>query len=141
MPPRPKLPETEIDEVFLKGSGPGGQKINKTNSAVQLRHIPTGVVVKYQDTRSREQNRKIARQLLAQRVDELQNGDEARSAVVIREKAKKRASAVKKSRRKYKKLDEEKAAAKAAAEGGDKEGDLEHEAVPPFDVDAKSGNG
>ncbi|KAM0504981.1 hypothetical protein ACHAP8_002374 [Fusarium lateritium] len=117
LPPRPKPPpESEIEESYVKGSGPGGQKINKTNSAVQLKHIPTGIVVKSQATRSRDQNRKYARELLAQRVDELRNGDQSRSAIVGRVKEKKAASASKKSRRKYKKLEEEKAIATAAAE-------------------------
>ncbi|RGP63701.1 hypothetical protein FLONG3_9818 [Fusarium longipes] len=116
LPPRPKPPpESEIEESYVKGSGPGGQKINKTNSAVQLKHMPTGIVVKSQATRSRDQNRKHARELLAQRIDELQNGDQSRSAIVGRLKEKKAASASKKSRRKYKKLGEEKAA--AAVEG------------------------
>ncbi|CEI39452.1 hypothetical protein FVEN_g8673 [Fusarium venenatum] len=117
LPPRPKPPpESEIEESYVKGSGPGGQKINKTNSAVQLKHIPTGIVVKSQATRSRDQNRKHARELLAQRVDELRNGDQSRSAIVGRVKERKAASASKKSRRKYKKLEEEKAIATAAAE-------------------------
>ncbi|KKY39543.1 putative peptidyl-trna hydrolase domain-containing protein [Diaporthe ampelina] len=74
---------------------------NKTNSAVQLRHIPTGIVVKCQDTRSREQNRKLAREHLAEKIDDLLNGDQSRSAVVARLKAKKKSSAAKKSRRKH----------------------------------------
>ncbi|KAF4994542.1 hypothetical protein FGRMN_5722 [Fusarium graminum] len=117
LPPRPKPPpESEIEESYVKGSGPGGQKINKTNSAVQLKHVPTGIVVKSQATRSRDQNRKHARELLAQRVDELRNGDQSRSAIVGQVKLKKASSASKKSRRKYKKLGEEKAAAAAATE-------------------------
>ncbi|TLS27693.1 hypothetical protein PpBr36_04458 [Pyricularia pennisetigena] len=109
MPLRPKPPpETEIEEAFLKGSGPGGQKINKTNSAVQLKHIPTGIVIKCQETRSRDQNRKIARQILATRLDDLHNGDQSRSAIVGAHKLKKRASAAKKSARKYRKLEAEK---------------------------------
>ncbi|QPC73605.1 hypothetical protein HYE68_004357 [Fusarium pseudograminearum] len=123
LPPRPKPPpESEIEESYVKGSGPGGQKINKTNSAVQLKHVPTGIVVKSQATRSRDQNRKHARELLAQRVDELRNGDQSRSAIVGRVKEKKAASASKKSRRKYKKLEEEKA---IAAAGGEAEAPLE----------------
>ncbi|KAH8881508.1 hypothetical protein GQ53DRAFT_612933, partial [Thozetella sp. PMI_491] len=109
MPSRPKPPpENDIDESFLKGSGPGGQKINKTNSAVQLIHKPTGIVVKSQATRSREQNRKIARDLLATRLDDLANGDESRSAIVGGNKKRRADSAAKKSRRKYRKLEEEK---------------------------------
>ncbi|ROW05998.1 hypothetical protein VPNG_08490 [Cytospora leucostoma] len=66
---------------------------NKTNSAVQLKHIPTGIVVKCQDTRSREQNRKLAREHLAEKIDDLLNGDNSRSAIVARIKARKKASA------------------------------------------------
>ncbi|RYP85454.1 hypothetical protein DL770_005012 [Monosporascus sp. CRB-9-2] len=104
-PPRPKPPpESEIEESFLKGSGPGGQKINKTNSAVQLKHVPTGIVVKAQATRSRSQNRTIARQLLADRLDDLARGGESRSAVVGDVRRRKKASSAKKSRRKYRRL-------------------------------------
>ncbi|KAI0914026.1 RF-1 domain-containing protein [Ustulina deusta] len=111
LPSRPKPPpEEEIEESFLKGSGPGGQKINKTNSAVQLKHLPTGLVVKCQATRSRSQNRNIARQLLADKLDDMTRGDESRSSVVGEVKRKKKASSSKKSRRKYRKLDEEKGA-------------------------------
>ncbi|KAI1463677.1 RF-1 domain-containing protein [Daldinia caldariorum] len=109
LPPRPKPPpEDEIEESFLKGSGPGGQKINKTNSAVQLKHLPTGIVVKSQATRSRTQNRAIARQLLADKLDQLARGDESRAAVVGEFHRKKKASSAKKSRRKYRKLEKEK---------------------------------
>ncbi|KAI0138407.1 RF-1 domain-containing protein [Pestalotiopsis sp. NC0098] len=108
LPPRPSPPpDSEIDESFLKGSGPGGQKINKTNSAVQLKHLPTGIVVKCQATRSRTENRKIARQLLADRLDDLRRGDQSRAAVVGDFRRKKRASAAKKKRRKYRKLNED----------------------------------
>ncbi|KAK2060867.1 RF-1 domain-containing protein [Colletotrichum caudatum] len=115
MPPRPKPPpDSEIEESYLKGSGPGGQKINKTSSAVQLKHIPTGVVVKSQATRSRTQNRKIAREILAQKLDDLQNGNQSRSAIVGEVKRKKAASASKKSKRKYRQLAEEKAQGETA---------------------------
>ncbi|KAI1432636.1 RF-1 domain-containing protein [Xylaria sp. CBS 124048] len=120
LPPRPKPPpEDEIKESFLKGSGPGGQKINKTSSAVQLIHKPTGVVVKCQATRSRSQNRAIARYLLASKLDNMTNGDESRSAIVGEVKRKKTASSAKKSRRKYRKLEEEK---KGGAATGEAEG-------------------
>ncbi|KAI1312762.1 RF-1 domain-containing protein [Xylaria venustula] len=108
LPPRPKPPpEEEIEESFLKGSGPGGQKINKTNSAVQLKHLPTGLVIKCQATRSRSQNRTIARQLLADKLDDMTRGEDSRSSVVGEFKRKKKASAAKKKRRKYRKLEGE----------------------------------
>lgn len=106
LPPRRVIPETDMEEKFLHGSGPGGQKINKTSSAVQIKHLPTGIVVKCQHTRSRPQNRKIARQLLAEKLDDIEKGDESRSAIKQARASKKKASATKKSRRKYKKLDE-----------------------------------
>lgn len=42
----PVLNEDELDEQFVRGSGPGGQATNKTSNCVVLRHIPTGIVVK-----------------------------------------------------------------------------------------------
>ncbi|KAH7411799.1 RF-1 domain-containing protein [Phaeosphaeria sp. MPI-PUGE-AT-0046c] len=106
LPPRPILHDADIIENFLKGSGPGGQKINKTSSAVQLKHIPTGIVVKYQDTRSRTVNRKMARKILQERIEEKDLGDEARTKVKQREVSKKKKSGEKKRRRKYRKLAE-----------------------------------
>lgn len=104
LPPRLKINEGDITESFLKGSGPGGQKINKTSSAVQLKHLPTGLVVKSQDTRSRSQNRKIARRLLADKLEQMMNGAESRTAIKAETHRKKRASKLKKTRRKYRRL-------------------------------------
>jgi len=105
LPPRPTVPEDTFTEVFLKGSGPGGQKINKTSSAVQLKHLPTGIVIKSQATRSRSQNRKIARTLLAQKVEVLEKGPESRLAKKEERARKKKASSGKKARRKYRALE------------------------------------
>ena len=41
-----QLNENDIEESFIKGSGPGGQSVNKTSNCVQLKHLPTGIVVK-----------------------------------------------------------------------------------------------
>jgi hypothetical protein len=116
LPPRRVLLDSDLIENFLKGSGPGGQKINKTSSAVQLKHIPTGIVVKYQDTRSRSLNRKNARKILQDRLEELELGDDARTRVKGREKSKKKASSDKKKRRKYRALE-----GKEVGEGEDEE--------------------
>ena len=51
---------TDVDERFIRGSGPGGQKINKTSSTVWLRHRPTGIEVRRQDERSQAVNRERA---------------------------------------------------------------------------------
>jgi len=123
LPPRPKIVESEIEESFLKGSGPGGQKINKTSSAVQLKHLPTGIVVKSQETRSREQNRKLARQILAEKLDYLEKGNQSRTAIKAERAKVKKASAGKKSRRKYRKLAEENTGQDAEREAKTKDTD------------------
>lgn len=51
---------TEVEERFVRGAGPGGQKINKTSSTVWLRHRPTGVEVRCQRERSQAANRELA---------------------------------------------------------------------------------
>lgn len=108
LPPRPRwlIKEEEIEESFIKGgSGPGGQKINKTNSKVQLKHIPTGLVVTSQHSRSQELNRKRAREILAEKLDLMMNGLASRTAVLLDRKVKVKQSKKKKSNRKYRKLE------------------------------------
>ncbi|OJJ52676.1 hypothetical protein ASPSYDRAFT_189296, partial [Aspergillus sydowii CBS 593.65] len=110
LPPRLKLDDADITLSYLKGTGPGGQKINKTNSAVQLIHRPTGIVVKSQATRSRAQNEKYARQILADKVEQVLRGDQSRVALKADRERKKKASKIKKSRRKYRELEDGKSA-------------------------------
>ena len=69
--------EADIEETFVRGSGSGGQKINKTSSCVQLKHLPTGTVIRCQETRSREANRWLARGMLAERLLEAAHSEEA----------------------------------------------------------------
>ena len=68
--------------------------------------------MKSQATRSRSQNRKYARQLLAEKLDEMEMGDQSRTAIKTAIKSKKKASASKKKRRKYRALEAEKEADK-----------------------------
>ena len=65
---RANVLEDDLEETFVRGSGSGGQKVNKTSSCVQLRHALSQEVVKCQRTRSRESNRWLARQELAERI-------------------------------------------------------------------------
>ena len=73
-----ELADADIEESFVRGSGSGGQKINKTSSCVQLKHLPTGTIVRCQEMRSREANRWLAREMLAERL--LQARESALSA-------------------------------------------------------------
>jgi protein subunit release factor B len=66
--------EEEFRETFVRSSGPGGQKVNKTSSCVQLVHLPTGLSVKCQQERSQILNRFLARRLLLDRIERLQTG-------------------------------------------------------------------
>ncbi|KAM6297993.1 mitochondrial translation release factor in rescue [Aegotheles albertisi] len=71
------LTEAELTEKFVRGDGPGGQATNKTNNCVVLKHIPSGIVVKCHQTRSVEQNRKIAREILQEKVDLFYKGEDS----------------------------------------------------------------
>lgn len=62
--------ESDLDEGFIRGSGSGGQKINKTSSCVYLRHRPSGIEVKCQRERSQAMNRYFARRELCDRLEE-----------------------------------------------------------------------
>lgn len=66
--------ESDFRETFVRSSGPGGQKVNKTSSCVQLVHVPTGLSVKCQRERSQAVNRFLARRLLLDRIEKLQKG-------------------------------------------------------------------
>ena len=89
----PELKEDELMESFVRGSGPGGQKVNKTSNKVVLVHKPTQLRVECHDTRSVLQNRKIARRRLQLKLDELLNGNQSKTAIKATEVASKKAKA------------------------------------------------
>ncbi|MCF8075436.1 MAG: peptide chain release factor-like protein [Desulfotignum sp.] len=66
--------KTDLEEKFIKSSGRGGQKVNKSSSAVFLRHTVTGLSVKVGKHRSLHLNRFLALRALAEKIDDLQSG-------------------------------------------------------------------
>ena len=72
------LKETDLVEEFIRGSGPGGQSINKSMNRVRLTHIPTGMTVTCQEQRDLTSNRKIARTTLQNKLNYHYNGDESK---------------------------------------------------------------
>jgi protein subunit release factor B len=68
---RNEIHESDLEERFVLGSGSGGQKINKTASCVYLKHLPSGLEVSCQESRSREKNREIARSRLCEQIEKI----------------------------------------------------------------------
>lgn len=70
MSPLAQLEEEDLEEAFSHASGPGGQNVNKVATRVTLTHLPTGLSVSVQDSRSQAQNRKLARERLLAMINE-----------------------------------------------------------------------
>jgi len=69
--------EKDIVEKFVRSSGRGGQKVNKTSTCVYLKHLPTKVEVKCQRERSQALNRFLARRILTDKIEQMIRGRES----------------------------------------------------------------
>ena len=66
---RLKILERDIEEHFVRSSGPGGQNVNKVATCVVLKHVPTGTVIKCGRERSQAMNRFLARRTLVEKLE------------------------------------------------------------------------
>lgn len=95
----PELPDNgevvirpeDIKEEFFRSSGPGGQNVNKTSSAVRLLHMPTGIVVATQTERSQHQNRELAMKILRAKLQQLELDNRAEENAALKGKVEKAA--------------------------------------------------
>lgn len=99
--------EEDLEEDFILGGGPGGQKTNKTSNVVRLFHEPSGLAVRCGETRSRETNRWLARRALAELILER---EQKRKSARQQEIEKKRRQKRRRSRRQKAKMVAEKRA-------------------------------
>jgi protein subunit release factor B len=75
------LREQDLEEKFIRSSGPGGQRVNKTSSCVYLRHVPSGLDVKMQQERSQRLNRYYARKRMCELLELKRLGHESPEAL------------------------------------------------------------
>ena len=91
--------ENELVEKFILGSGPGGQKIQKSHSCVYLKHLPTGIEVKCQKDRSRAMNRFYARRELCEKIEKKVHNEQTAKEKQAAKARKQKQSSEKKSLR------------------------------------------
>lgn len=84
------MAESDIRERFVRAGGPGGQNVNKTSTAVYLKHLPSGLEVKIQRERSQALNRYLARRVLCDKlaavIEGRRSAEQQRIARVRRQK-------------------------------------------------------
>lgn len=76
------LPE-DCEEHFVRGTGPGGQKKNKTNSCVELFHTPTRITLRVQTHREQHKNRIMAYKILIKKIEQIQKNAEENLATAL----------------------------------------------------------
>jgi protein subunit release factor B len=96
-----QLLEQDLVETYSAGGGKGGQKVNRTNNKVNLKHLPTGIIVHCHRTRSLHDNRRIARSLLVAKLDQLLNGAASKPAIAAAKQQRRKARSRRRSALKH----------------------------------------
>lgn len=96
------LRECEVDT--FRASGPGGQHVNKTETAVRLKHLPSGIVVTCRQERSQHQNKTLCLRKLREKIAQLNHQPAARVPTRVSRAAKNRALESKARRSRLKRL-------------------------------------
>lgn len=99
-----EIKETDIRVEFYRSSGPGGQHRNVTDSAVRIRHIPTGIVAQASESRSQAQNRQVAMERLKAAIEKRERKVKKRVATKVPRSAREKRLTEKKSIAQKKKL-------------------------------------
>ena len=92
--------EEDLEETFVRSSGAGGQKVNKTSSCVYLKHSPTGITIKCMKDRSQSINRFLARRELLEKIEKMSghpNPEDMQREQIRKQKQRRR----KRSQKKY----------------------------------------
>lgn len=99
-----EIRETDLKIEFYRASGPGGQHRNTTDSAVRIRHLPTGIVAQASESRSQLQNREMALERLAALLRKREQRAKKRIATKVPRAAKEKRLAQKKATSERKKM-------------------------------------
>ncbi|RKP13743.1 peptide chain release factor class I/class II, partial [Piptocephalis cylindrospora] len=93
--------EKDLEERFVRGSGNGGQKVNKTSNCVDLLHIPSNTRIKCHKHRSLQANRRTARRMLLDVLDREENGAISRLGQQEQKRIQRAARQRRRSKKKY----------------------------------------
>lgn len=101
------LDEKDIEESFSRGSGPGGQSVNKTQNKVRLVHTPTSISVYCHEARDLSTNKRLARRLLRDKVELHLYGDQSKISQRFDKLRERKHRASRRSKKKYHPLDKD----------------------------------
>uniref|UniRef100_A0A7S3A4I2 Prokaryotic-type class I peptide chain release factors domain-containing protein n=2 Tax=Rhodosorus marinus TaxID=101924 RepID=A0A7S3A4I2_9RHOD len=105
-PQPPKLNPEDVEYKYMRGSGPGGQAMQKSSNAVVAKHLPTGIQSRSHETRSVLRNKSLALASLEFKVDDHFRGEFSAKSILDENRRKKKLSKMRKTKKKLRKLKE-----------------------------------